>query len=192
MFFGHWRQYDHVYAKRCQNKNPDYIPMDTTKEAQFLAKYKYQKDLEEAFSEQEKHRREFQSEEQDEPMLRTAFEEHNIVKIYEEDKCFTYEQAKELAEKKALRLPTLEELKKSCIKEGDKMNMWAFVQRADNKPDVVQLGKGHKTVKRRYFSHLDTFGPAMWLNNIEPKKFRPIHFIYAVRCPVKNTKFVLN
>jgi len=36
MFFGHWRQYDHIYAKRCPEKNPDYIPMDTANEEKYL------------------------------------------------------------------------------------------------------------------------------------------------------------
>jgi len=111
-----------------------------------------------------------------EAMYRTAFDEHNIVVIMLEDQCLNYEQAKEIAEKKALRLPTREELEKSGIKESDGMNLWAFVQRPDGKPDVVQLGKGHETIKERYFSHLDKLGPAEWLNDNVPEKSRPMFY----------------
>merc|ERR1712119_95656 len=83
--------------------------------------------------------------------LKDAFD-NNIVRIETENKCLNYEQAKELANEKALRLPTLEELKNSGVVESDELDIFAFVQRPDNKPDAVQLGKGHETVKERFWS----------------------------------------
>jgi len=104
-------------------------------------------------------------------------------------KCLNYEQAKKLAHEKALRLPTLEEFQDSGIIEGDEMDIFAFIQRPDGKPDAVQLGKGHETVKERFWSLVDKLGDANWLNDNEPTTFRPLRSIYAIRCPEKNPEF---
>jgi len=122
-------------------------------------------------------------------MMKNAFDK-NIIRIHTDDKCLNYEQAKQLAHDKALRLPTLEELQNSGVIESDDMDFFAFVQRPDNKPDAIQLGKGHETVKERFWSHLDKLGEAMWLNDNEPKEFRPLKYIYVARCPEKNNEFI--
>jgi len=109
-------------------------------------------------------------------MLKKAFSKNdngvvsdkNIIRIKTDDKCLNYEQANKLAHEKALRLPTLQEIQNSGIIESDDMDFFAFVQRPDNKPDAVQLGKGNETVKERFWSHIDKLGEAEWLNNNEP------------------------
>jgi len=119
----------------------------------------------------------FHNVDQQNEMLKKAFcksdsgvtSDINIIRIKTDDKCLNYDQANKLAHENALRLPTLEELQNSGIIESDDMDFFAFVQRPDNKPDAVQLGKGNETVKERFWSHIDKLGEAKWLNNNEPK-----------------------
>jgi len=184
-----YKQMDHIFAKRCEKKNQTYIPKDFTQENELYAQYKTKKVFDETCRKQSEPRNKFQNFDQQNEMMKNAFDK-NIIKIETEDKCLNYEQAKELAQDKALRLPTLEELQNSGVIESDDMDFFAFVQRPDNKPDAVQMGKGHETVKERFWSHLDKLGEASWLNDNEPIDFRPLRNIYALKCPKKNGEFV--
>merc|ERR1712183_659907 len=184
-----YKQMDHIFAKRCEKKNPTYIPKDFTYENELYAQYKTKKIFDETAHKQSELRNKFHNTDLQIEMMKNAFDK-NIIKIETEDKCLNYEQAKQLAHEKALRLPTLEELQNSGVIESDDMDFFAFVQRPDNKPDAVQMGKGHETAKERFWSHLDKLGEASWLNDNEPKDFRPLRYIYVVRCPEKNGEFI--
>merc|ERR1712232_696505 len=146
-----YKQMDHIFAKRCEKKNPTYIPKDFTKENKIWEEYKIEKAFEEKAGKQGRIRHKFHNIEQQNEMLKNAFD-NNIIRIETENKCLNYEQAKILAHEKALRLPTLEELKNSGVIESDELDIFAFVQRPDNKPDAIQLGEGHETVKSRFWS----------------------------------------
>jgi len=157
-------QADHIYAKRCEKKNPTYIPKDFTKENQLWEEIVFSKRADK----QDEMRNNFHSVEKQNEMMKKAFGK-NIIRIRTDEQYINYEQAKNVAHEKALRLPTLEEMQESGIIESDNMSLFAFVQRPDNKADAVQLGLAHETVKERYWSLIDKLGEAEWLNNHEPK-----------------------
>jgi len=146
-----YKQMDHIFAKRCIKKNPVYIPKDFTQENKRWEEYKARKVFEEVAKKQHEQKGKFLDGGERTERLKKAFEK-NVIRIETGSKCLNYQQAKELAHEKALRLPTLEELQDSGLIEGDEMDIFAFVQRPDNKPDAVQLGKGHMTVKERFWS----------------------------------------
>jgi len=64
-----------------------------------------------------------------------------------------------------------------------------YAQREDGKEDVVQIGN-HPHIKKRYISHLDSYGPAGWLKSYHTDMWRPTVYIYAKRCMEKNKEFV--
>jgi len=146
-----YKQMDHIFAKRCEKKNPTYIPKDFTEEKQIWETYKIEKAFEEKAGKQGRIRHKFHNIEKQNEMLKEAFE-NDIVRIETDNKCLNYEQAKQLAHDKALRLPTLEELKNSGVIESDELDIFAFVQRPDNKPDAVQLGQANETFGERFWS----------------------------------------
>jgi len=119
-------------------------------------------------------------------MVKNAFEEHNLVRI-PINHALTWVQADIIAKKFAAGLPTREDLMKAQVNEGE-TNFWMYVQRSDDKEDVVQIGT-HPEIKERYFSHLKELGDAKWLKDQKPEDMRPSDYIYAKRCPQKNLSY---
>jgi len=120
-------------------------------------------------------------------MTKKAFEDHNLVRI-PINHPLTWVQADIIAKKFAAGLPTREDLINSQLNEGE-TNFWMYVQRADDREDVVQIGT-HPGIKERYFSHLEGIGEPKWLRNQKSEDFRPSDYIYARKCPQKNLSYV--
>merc|ERR1711884_627281 len=100
----------------------------------------------------------------------------------------TWVQADVIAKKFAAGLPTHEDLIKAQVNEGE-TNFWMYVQRDDDREDVVQIGT-HPEIKERYFSHLEGLGEPKWLRNQKSEDSRPSDYIYARKCPQKNLSYV--
>jgi len=95
----HWRQLDHIFARRCEQKNITYRPMDFTKEDEIIADQK--KDQVEAYKNARKlqisQNREKLSCEEEEQMLKSAFEQ-GVVRIATND-LLDWGKANEIANK---------------------------------------------------------------------------------------------
>jgi len=181
-----------MYAKRCPNKNPEFVNILNKDEEDQLVDEKSKSEMKDTVNRmavrQLTKRREHFDYKTEVEMSKTAFVDHNLVRINVEQ-ILTWGEAATIAHKLAGGLPTRQELIDSKVNEGQGVDFWMYVQRGDGKPDVVQIGN-HPHIKERYISHLDSYGPAGWLNNHHSDTWRPSDYIYARRCPVKNSEFV--
>lgn len=132
-----------------------------------------------------------------------AFEDHNII-IIKTSMPLMYNEAKKLAEEKALGLPTRIQLIKSGLKVqdgGPRHQM--FVAREDGQSDVCNLTQEEKgTYSERYASNVDkvdnTKNEKKWFDE-DPKDLdfitlfpceRPMYWFYAIKDNSKNSEFV--
>jgi len=187
-----WRQYDHVYAKRCPDKNPTYIPMDTTKESEIIANMKI-KQLEEAKKNMIKNlkaqiitKREKMTCEEEEQMLKEAFEK-GIVTIPTTE-ILVWSKADKIAKEFAGGLCTRQELIDAGLKAVDGVDFWVYALHTDGGADVIQFGTSpHK----RYISHRDEYGKAGWLESIQTQeRWRQLDHIFAKKDEKKNSTYI--
>ena len=185
-----WRPIDFIYAKRCKQKNPKYYSLNLSRENQILETYNLsnQEKFEKIAEKQCLERRRFFTYDQEINMLKNAYEK-GVIRLYI-DKCVSWKEAKKIAEAKASRLPTLEELEGAGVKESDETDFWTYIERDDKKPDAVQLGIQPYHTKERYISYVDkAFSFNYWLTHNIPTDERPTKYIYAKKCPEKNKDF---
>jgi len=125
----HWRPTDYIYAKRCPEKNPEFIPPMTDEDKKKLNEESLEKQYPTSKENQLKVLREALPENEYEEMI-TSAEKQGIVKI-PVDKPITYDDAQALCTENGCVLPTLEELQNSKLKEGDSLSFYMYVRRED-------------------------------------------------------------
>merc|ERR1712232_213403 len=186
------KQLDHIFAKRCETKNPNYVPMDFTKNNEIHAKAKPEimKTASERFDKSLKRqidkKRQKMTCEQEEQILKNAFEK-GIVRIPTSE-ILIWSKANEIANELAGGLCTREEFINAGLKTVDGVDFWAYALHTDGGPDVIQFGtRPHE----RYISHRDKHGAARWLEKIEEQnEWRQMDHIFAKRCEQKNPTYI--
>ena len=187
-----WRPLNFIYARKCPQKNVNYINIDEKQDIDFINQYvqSSKRKLTKIIQSQFQVRRKCMSKNEESKMLDFAWEK-GILRIYI-NRCINWKDAKEIAQEKALRLPTIEELEEAKIVESDETEFWTYVFREDGKQDVAQLGILYGYLRERYFSYTDNLGPCEWLDKREPELFRPSNYFYAKRCLAKNEELIKN
>merc|ERR1712146_591303 len=116
-------QLDHIFAKRCEEKNPTYIPIDFTKENEIYDNIK--KDRVRFYTNARKlqisQNREKMSYQEEQEMLKNAFEK-GVVRIATNE-LLDWEKANKLANERAGGLCTREELENSGLKYVDGVDL---------------------------------------------------------------------
>merc|ERR1712226_524554 len=137
------KQLDHIFAKRCEIKNPNYVPVDSTKHNEIYdkAKSEIMKTVSERFDKSLKRqiskKRQKMTCEEEEQMLKNAFEK-GIVRIPTSE-ILVWSKANEIANELAGGLCTKEEFINAGLKAVDGVDFWAYALHTDGGKDVIQF-----------------------------------------------------
>jgi len=191
-------QQDHIFAKRSETKNPAYVPRDCSKENELREKEHARKigaamkNRERTLRQQILTKRALLSPEEEEKLLRDAFEK-GVVRI-PTGEVLNWHKAKEIAEEFADGLLTKEELEKSGFRYPDGFDHIVYALHSEGKNggvDSVQLGSDPNHGEFAFSSVCDRYNNAHDYTNIENQDFyKQMDYVLAKRSLKKNPEYI--